>query len=419
MRLTVAGPDKYLPLPPATTQEGGRRGLDGRKKKGSQWLNLSLRNYQISNGGNFPSLNLTHKVVGGSFYTVREIVREIIQENRVLAPPKVPSEEYSDPEFLEQHLMWMEPEFFLSGSDEVHTAARIVVPLNDQIPSEENISSSKEQSDNEQIEGVIKVAEKDEGCDRTSIIRQAPNHYQINNNEKTVNGIEENPHFDKPVITNIDCQENNDSDLLSSLRLTNEHCNKNDQTVIKNKEFGGRIRTKSTVTKILDKEEKYGAQYLEASRIAKSRRISDVVVETFPLRPVPRTIHGVNGESDNLQEEADGALEAIQSSSGAVNDMGKEKEKLTGEKTVPDISDIKDLESEDTLPVGIEASSSTVGRKANSQDTISSPKENSPTLDRINLEIWEGTSKKSTRHDSNPLLAFVKSFISSFAKLWT
>ncbi|KAL6545390.1 hypothetical protein OROGR_009264 [Orobanche gracilis] len=417
MRLTVAGPDKCLPLPPATTQEGGRRGLDGQKKKGSQWLNLSLRNYQISNGGNFPSLNLTHKVVGGSFYTVREIFREIIQENRVLAPPKAPSKEYSDPEFLEQHLMWMEPEIYLGG--EVHTAAHIVVPLNHQIPSEENISSSKEQSDNEQIEGVIKVAEKDEGCDTTSKIRQAPNHYQMNNNEKTVNGIEENTHLDKPVITNIDCQENNDSDLLSSQRLTNEHCNKNDQTVIKNEEFGGKIHTKSTVMEILDKEEKYGAQYLEASRISKSRRISDVVVETFPLRPVLRTIHDVNGESDNLQEEAKVDLEAIHSSSVAVNDMSKEKEKLTGEKTVPDISDIKDLESEDSLPVGIEASSSTVERKPSSQDTIGSPKENSPTLDRINLETWEGTSKKSTPHDSNPLLAFVKSFITSFAKLWT
>uniref|UniRef100_A0A0D3DE46 AT3G52170-like helix-turn-helix domain-containing protein n=1 Tax=Brassica oleracea var. oleracea TaxID=109376 RepID=A0A0D3DE46_BRAOL len=36
------------------------------------------------NNGSFPSLSLTHKEVGGSFYTIREIVREIIQENRVL-----------------------------------------------------------------------------------------------------------------------------------------------------------------------------------------------------------------------------------------------------------------------------------------------------------------------------------------------
>lgn len=42
--------------------------------------------HQKLNNGSFPSLSLTHKEVGGSFYTIREIVREIIQENRVLGP---------------------------------------------------------------------------------------------------------------------------------------------------------------------------------------------------------------------------------------------------------------------------------------------------------------------------------------------
>lgn len=45
-----------------------------------------IKKYQGCNNGDFPSLNLTHKEVGGSFYTVREIVRELIQENRVLRP---------------------------------------------------------------------------------------------------------------------------------------------------------------------------------------------------------------------------------------------------------------------------------------------------------------------------------------------
>nr|KAJ0217136.1 hypothetical protein LSAT_V11C300122300 [Lactuca sativa] len=41
-----------------------------------------------SNNGDFLSLNLISKEVGGSFYTLSEIVWEIIQENRVLGPPK-------------------------------------------------------------------------------------------------------------------------------------------------------------------------------------------------------------------------------------------------------------------------------------------------------------------------------------------
>lgn len=42
--------------------------------------------YRVSNNGKFPSVNLTHKEVGGSYYIVREIMRDIIQENRVLGP---------------------------------------------------------------------------------------------------------------------------------------------------------------------------------------------------------------------------------------------------------------------------------------------------------------------------------------------
>ncbi|KAJ4778103.1 DNA binding protein [Rhynchospora pubera] len=45
-----------------------------------------ITNYQNTNNGSFPSLRLTQKEVGGSFYTVREIVRDIIQENRILGP---------------------------------------------------------------------------------------------------------------------------------------------------------------------------------------------------------------------------------------------------------------------------------------------------------------------------------------------
>ncbi|XP_031502732.1 uncharacterized protein LOC116265889 isoform X3 [Nymphaea colorata] len=38
-----------------------------------------ITTYRSSNNGNFPSLSLTQKEVGGSFYTVREIMKEIMQ----------------------------------------------------------------------------------------------------------------------------------------------------------------------------------------------------------------------------------------------------------------------------------------------------------------------------------------------------
>ncbi|XP_074269579.1 uncharacterized protein LOC141592706 [Silene latifolia] len=58
------------------------------KEERKSMVETFIKRYQSSNDGSFPSLNLTHKEVGGSFYTVREIVREIIQENRVLGPAR-------------------------------------------------------------------------------------------------------------------------------------------------------------------------------------------------------------------------------------------------------------------------------------------------------------------------------------------
>lgn len=64
-----------------------------------------INKYQISNDGSFPSLNLTHREVGGSFYTVREIVREIIQENKVLAPGNPNSQVLRLKDYVESDLV--------------------------------------------------------------------------------------------------------------------------------------------------------------------------------------------------------------------------------------------------------------------------------------------------------------------------
>lgn len=71
----------------ASNESGGKKSRIRRSKEERKSMVESfIKRYQSANNGNFPSLNLTHKEVGGSFYTVREIVREIIQENRVLGP---------------------------------------------------------------------------------------------------------------------------------------------------------------------------------------------------------------------------------------------------------------------------------------------------------------------------------------------
>uniref|UniRef100_A0A0E0MN39 AT3G52170-like helix-turn-helix domain-containing protein n=1 Tax=Oryza punctata TaxID=4537 RepID=A0A0E0MN39_ORYPU len=56
------------------------------KEERREMVESFVNTYRVSNDGKFPSVNLTHKEVGGSYYIVREIVRDIIQENRVLGP---------------------------------------------------------------------------------------------------------------------------------------------------------------------------------------------------------------------------------------------------------------------------------------------------------------------------------------------
>ncbi|KAM0919223.1 hypothetical protein ACQ4PT_008344 [Festuca glaucescens] len=56
------------------------------KEERREMVQSFVNTYRVSNNGKFPSVNLIHKEVGGSYYIVREIVRDIIQENRVLGP---------------------------------------------------------------------------------------------------------------------------------------------------------------------------------------------------------------------------------------------------------------------------------------------------------------------------------------------
>ncbi|CAI0442517.1 unnamed protein product [Linum tenue] len=87
-----------------SNESGGRKSSIRRSKEESKGMvELFIIKYQSLNNGNFPSLNLTHKEVGGSFYTVREIVREIIQENRVFGPAKFLPAEQDFHEWSEQY----------------------------------------------------------------------------------------------------------------------------------------------------------------------------------------------------------------------------------------------------------------------------------------------------------------------------
>ncbi|KAI9088263.1 hypothetical protein K1719_029984 [Acacia pycnantha] len=57
-------------------------------------------------------------------------------------------------------------------------------------------------------------------------------------------------------------------------------------------------------------------------------------------------------------------------------------------------------------------------RKVNGQLGGNSQKIN-PTLERINLESWDGKPKKSMKQEVNPILAVFRAFVDAFVKFWS
>ncbi|MED6108874.1 hypothetical protein PIB30_028337 [Stylosanthes scabra] len=99
--------------------DGRKSRIRRSKEERKAMVETFIKKYQESNNGNFPSLNLTHKEVGGSFYTVREIVRDIIQENRVLGPAKFSLQELTSDHFYDHNPLGSiatEPQSVLAAS---------------------------------------------------------------------------------------------------------------------------------------------------------------------------------------------------------------------------------------------------------------------------------------------------------------
>ncbi|KAG8390549.1 hypothetical protein BUALT_Bualt01G0095000 [Buddleja alternifolia] len=419
----------------SSNDAGGKKSRIRRSKEERKAMVESFINkYQKSNDGIFPSLNLTHKEVGGSFYTVREIVREIIQENRVLAPPKVSLDEHGHFRFLQQNPLGsisVEPENDLSVSDKLH----IVAP---QITTEELISSSSthlkgpdplELNDEQIVNGLSKTPEKDEGSDRANISPTIPNQYQVKYVEEVSNSSENLPQSRSEEFEN--------EKVVNGGELFEESLD-SDKPLITNG------------VPIYNQDSKDGVKDAEVSQAVTFHVNSNFVVEKFPLRPVSRIIHDLDGQSGKLGEAAginhghsveESAINhdkmmVVESSSGLVNEKEKEYDsivKLNGEygdeKVVLnvhgpsfDVADVSDIESKATTKASdsteglISKDSTAIGSKTIAQYKNDLTKGSNPVLDRINLETWEGASK---RPEKNPLLTLVKSFISAFVKFWT
>lgn len=375
-----------------------------------------IKKYQFSNKGDFPSLSITQREVGGSFYTIREIVREIIQENRVLGPAKSTEDEQNADNFFDQHPLGsvaMEPD-----TDAVSSSGPHIVPTSSLANSLQNTMESQAPEFSQEFQEL-------ENQKLNDAIVVNGSSYQYERTQGLSDKLESEP----PVVRGL-------------------------------------------VEDILEKE-------LVISEAKKTQVAADVVIETFPIKPVtdkfaldgdsgtPRVVGGTlkENESGNMDfEEVKNAVilnmeDVGEKSSGFVDvktNLNAEDEEADPSpeilnhsamviSNVPRVDDERtDLENDEILPaemnhtsppIGIENPEAAIsssfqgqsiseeviatGKKSGIQDSSSSKKSIDPTLDRINLESWEATTDRSGGPQTNSLLSFVKACITAFVKFWS
>ncbi|CAH9118906.1 unnamed protein product [Cuscuta europaea] len=146
----------------ACNESGGRKARIRRsKEERKSMVETFIKKYQNSNKGRFPSLNLTHKEVGGSFYIIREIVREIIQENRVLGPAMLHLGEQDNG--IPVLAFPIEPYSSLSSPDDIHCQS---TTKGNVLDSNGHLHSSRTANNQLDVEQVVVVSSDIIGLDR-------------------------------------------------------------------------------------------------------------------------------------------------------------------------------------------------------------------------------------------------------------
>ncbi|KAJ0245607.1 DNA binding protein [Hirschfeldia incana] len=430
-----------------------------------------IKKHQSLNNGSFPSLNLTHKEVGGSFYTIREIVREIIQENRVLGTSGLILEGKGDDDHLQDQTLssslLMDPVPPLSLS-----------PDGFRPPSEgENINGSQAASEERgsdvlkdfQVnghqfseEGVVLLAHKPVGSTDISGTEFAGSFGEENGRMQTICdsfvskpqdkelevdkediAFEETPLIEsygtKPV--NSDDRVNDDEAAMTeAINMRENTLGTPAEAVVET--FPIRSETSSTVEL---------AKVCEGGNGTEAKVGSDSSTETsVDLGEIPLSISDVSEEqgtevtSGQMANQTSVAMEKkveektvnpasvdVESSDteGKVVDdavisssIHESKEfsngSLTTERTTPTSGTESGSFKKDIARTSVEKATVAKG-KHDTSDSTSTQKGNIAPLNRIKPESWKGKSNVAGGHETNPLLAALKSFLTAFVKFWS
>lgn len=481
-----------------SNDSGGKKSRIRRSKEERKAMVESfIKRYQGSNEGNFPSLNLTHKEVGGSFYTVREIVREIIQENKVLGPARYSSDVEEDDTIAEDYPLGSisrEPQGLLFQKED-----EIYVVSNHQ--EKENVERTLDV--NGHYTNHQDLVSVQQSCDHlTDAIGEDHNELacgKLTSDNLVISSHQEHGTVNPSLNSNGQCHDENDMDngKLLSVIQTNGICEEPDKLLVR----------EQLVKENVEADSRLGS--VGACNAKLTLPTEEVEVETFPIISATKETDKVattstdfgklNGTLNNLETKKvvfsndSPLLDEISSTdspsdqvttkgadvsefpvtdrdSGAVTQHGEVNGMLIHNREVnlrskalemPNSSTIKkdspslihgpmnqvasnseltlktaeqSRESDRIQPINasngttyVENHSRTSTKNSNKEPEIMAAKGNdtqidvqstkggSPTLDRIKLESWKGTSKQET----NPLLAFIKAFVGGFIKFWS
>ncbi|XP_057470748.1 uncharacterized protein LOC130759608 isoform X2 [Actinidia eriantha] len=295
---------------------------------------------------------------------VREFVREVIQENRVLGPAKLAVEEQSRDRFLEQYLLGsisIEPETdsLSSNGSPIH-----ILPNHHQDTNEELVSNSSGQSlepeqrfdEGQSINGSGTDLSSSNGCPITTHI--LPNHQQDTSEElvsnsrvqcpepeqrfdegQSINGsgqaVEKNREYDTAIHTELRARESVELEKKltdveeSRAKVTHvaagRTINGSGQAVEKNEEYDKALYTEFQAGERVESEENLAD--VEASRAKVTHVAADTMVETFPLTSASRTSYGLdvkysesNGLTGTWVEKEIGKVETEASNNDSVAD---------------------------------------------------------------------------------------------------
>ncbi|XP_065872607.1 uncharacterized protein [Euphorbia lathyris] len=392
-------------------ESGGRKPRRLSKEKRKEMVESFIKKYQGLNNGNFPSLNLTHKEVGGSFYTIREIVRDVIQENRVLGPAKsLPEEQDTDQSFKQFPLgtLSVEPETSLSMSEDGSSIGSYhheetneeTFFISDKVyaqPGKSHIINGSHIDFSDKEYHDIKVAN-----DQVSELLERKN-------------MEEAP-LSRTKVTEI-------ADVIVEtfpLPPTTRPTDNLDGNSGVAKDLKG-----SLVEKDVEKPMGPGndMSLSDGKTLSCNSSLADAI-----------EIESISGELDSGLMDSKAVRATIDAPLGSSNPSVTENDVLNHtqvdrdvevtsspyKKSIDETKVVNASDVTETKGINGTYASAKITEPTSQEEVIIANKDDvQPTLDRINLESWQVQTKTPKKPATNPVVATFKSIIDAFVKFWS